>query len=286
MKSEFILSNIRFLGFEGDDGAGGDGGDDDAAAKAAAAAAAAAGGGGGKTYTEEEFNTHMAGLRRKADAEKEAFKKTQRELAAQLELAKQQKGLTEQEKAAHQARIEELENQFLTETEKAKRTAQQKEQEFTGTVDTLTNERDMWRGNFEKEAASNQVTRAAATNKAFDPGQIGAILSPMIEFKEQTDDSGAGTGSYSPVVKFPDIGEDEKPIVMEYSVDEAVKRMTELPRFANLFQDTMKSGIGGSGNADPKKTDVARLARDNPAEYRRLRKEKPELIYGESKGNR
>jgi hypothetical protein len=293
MMTEFILSNMQFVGFGDDDGTGGDGAGGDGGAggdAAAAAAAAAAKDGGTKNYTQAEFDAHMAGLRRKSEAaiaaKEEEFKKTQRELAAQLGEAKKQKGLTEQEKAVHQARIEELENQFLTEQEKAKRAAVQKESEFTSQVDGLTSERDMWRTQFESEAASNQITRSAHTNKAFDPSQIGAILNPMIEFKESVDEAtGTGTGTYTPVVKFPDVGEDEKPIVMEYSVDEAVKRMTELPRFANLFEDTMKSGIGGTGNADSKKVDVARIARENPAEYRRLRKEKPDTIYGDSKGN-
>lgn len=284
MKTEFILSNIRFVGLDGDggDGSGGDGTGGDGTGSGGGAGGA---GGAAKTYTKEEFDTHMAGLRRKSEAREAEMKKTQRELAAQLEQAKKQKGLSDEERQTLESRIEELRNEFETEQEKAKRAAQQKEQEHTGQVDSLTAERDEWRGRFESEAASNQITRAAASHKALNTEQIAAYLNPMIEFKEVTDDDGQGTGTYTPVVRFPDTNEEGKPITMEYTVDEAVKRMTEMKQHSNLFEGTLKSGIGGQGNADGKKVDVARLARDNPAEYRRLRKEKPELIYGASKGN-
>jgi hypothetical protein len=66
---------------------------------------------------------------------------------------------------------------------------------------------------------------------------------------------------------------------MEYTIGEAVKRMTELDKHANLFEDTMQGGLGGSKNAGTSgKIDIVKLAKENPAEYRRLRKEKPELI--------
>lgn len=269
---KLLYQAARFISFDGE-------GDD---AAAAAAAAAAASGGGAKTYTQAEFDSHMGALRRKYETREQTLQKAQRDLATQLEAQKGQKGLSEEERTALQSRIDELEGQFLTEKEKAERKATQEREAAALQVQQLSMDRDNWRSNYQREVLNNQITRAGVDNKAHDIDQIAAIVGPMISFKDVVDEDGAATGKQVPIVKFPDIDKDKKPIVMEYTVDEAVKRMTELDKFANLFVDSKRSGVGGRGNtgAPAGKIDLAKLAKENPAEYRRLRREKPELIYG------
>ena len=55
--------------------------------------------------------------------------------------------------------------------------------------------------------------------------------------------------------------------------------MTELPRHGNLFQGGKTGGLGGSGSSGKNtgKIDLVKLAKD-PAQYRKLRKEQPELF--------
>jgi hypothetical protein len=118
-------------------------------------------------------------------------------------------------------------------------------------------------------------------NKAVSVEQIAAILTPKTKLVEKLDDGGRPTGTFEPRVKFADTDKNDKPIVLDITVPEAVKRMRELDRYANLFEETKKSGIGGSGSYKSGKTpDVAKIAANDPKEYRRLRKEKPELLYG------
>jgi len=107
----------------------------------------------------------------------------------------------------------------------------------------------------------------------------------MITFKEG-EVNGEPNGEFTPVVKFPDVdAKTKQAIVMEYTIDEAVKRMKELDEYSNLFEDTMKGGLGGSKNTgNGKKIDPAKLARENPAEFRRLRKENPQALYGSMSG--
>jgi len=262
MNLEFILNSARYLGYDGDGDGDGDGGD-----------------GGGKTYTEEEFNTHQAGLRRKYESQLEETRKAQKQLAAQLEKAKKFKGLSDEERTSLTKKIEDLESKYMTDQEKAERTAQEERQRHTQQIESLTTEAQNWRRQYETETVRNQISRAAETNKAHRASQIAAILNPMVEFKALQDDDGEPTGETVPVVRFPDVdSKTKKPIVMEYSIDEAVSRMTEMKEHQNLFDDEMKSGIGGKRNVrSGKSTDLAELAK-NPAEYRRLRREKPELF--------
>jgi hypothetical protein len=105
----------------------------------------------------------------------------------------------------------------------------------------------------------------------------------MIEFEDERTEEGELTGKVRAVVNFPDVDtKTKKPIIMKYTVDEAVSRMTEMEEHANLFDDKQKPGLGGGKNTATggKKIDVRKLAKENPAEYRRLRKESPELLYG------
>lgn len=273
-----ILSNPQFIGFDGED--------DEAAAaakaKADADAAAAAAAAGGKTYTEEEFNTHMGGLRRKYETQTDALKASQKEQAAQLEKFKQMKGLSDEDRTALETKIADLESQYMTDKEKAERKAREDAARFTTELDGVSGERDRWRTDYQTEVVRNQIAKSAEKNRAHRASQIEAIVGPMIEFEPVKDADGEPTGKVQAVVNFPDVDKAKKPIVMKYTVDEAVTRMTELDEHSNLFDDKQKSGLGGSKNTTTggKKIDMAKLAKENPAEYVRIRKEQPELIYG------
>lgn len=267
-----LLSSIQRVGF--DDAA-------DAAAKAADKVAAdAAAAAAGKTYTEEEFNTHQAGLRRKYESRETELKNTQRQLADQLAQAKLSKGLSDEERQDYDTRIEQLEGNFLTEKEKLERRTSNQKDQFETQIAELTVARDKATSDYQNEIVRNQIFSAQATEKGVDPDQFDAILARMIKWEEVLVD-GEPNGQVTPIVNFNDIDKDDKPVVMKYSILEAVKRMKELPKYQNLFEDNLKGGLGGRGNVGKgTPIDVVKLAKENPAEYRRLRKEQPELIYG------
>ena len=276
---KYLLNLPRFTSFEGEDDAA-------TATATAAAAAAAAAAATGKTNSQTEFDTHLAQQRRKYEAREAALQKAQRELATQLETQKTRKGLSEEERTGLQGRIDELESQFLTEKEKAERTAQKERDTSKQQVEQLTKERDGWLTAFQTEVVNNQITRAAANGNAHDVDQISAIVRPMIQFKEVVDEDGQKTGKLAPSVRFPDIDTKTKaPIVMEYTVDETVARMAEMDKYANLFVDRKRSGIGGgknTGGSPTGKPDLAKLAKEDPAAFRKLRKERPDLFYGKA----
>jgi len=93
---------------------------------------------------------------------------------------------------------------------------------------------------------------------------------------EKLDPEGQLTGEYVPQVSFDDFDKEKKPIILELSVDEAVARMRELPKHQNLFHTDKRGGLGerGSSSSPGKKVDMARLAREDQAAYRELRKKR------------
>lgn len=261
----FLRSASQFVAFE-----------DDAAAVAAAAAAAAATGNEGEgeeeTFTQDQVNTFIATERRKMQVQ-------QQKLVVELETLKKNATLTKEEKETLEGRIEELQTQYMTAEEKARRANEQAEEKHKKQFDDLTTERDNWKNRHAKSVIDTAITRAASDNKAFYCEQISAILTPKTKLVEVLDESGKPTGEYEPKVAFPDKDKDDKPIILELTVIEAVKRMKELKQYGNLFEGTKVGGLGGTGSQTSGNTiDLAKIAREDPALYRKLRKEQPELF--------
>ena len=87
------------------------------------------------------------------------------------------------------------------------------------------------------------------------------------------DEDGKPTGDYEPRVAFPDKDKDNKPLTLDLTVAEAVKRMKELEKYGNLFEGGKKSGLGGTGSQTKgSNVDISEVAKKDPAKYRELRK--------------
>ena len=268
----FLQARAWQLSFEGDD---------DAAAKAAADAKTAADAKAAddakndddKKFNQDDLNRFLAEDKRKGQEK-------QRQLALELVEMKKQKNLTDKQKGDLQAQIDDLQKQYMTTEEQARQDADRKQKEYSGKLETATTERDEWKAKHEQLAISTEIAHAAFEHEAVELEQVEAILRPKTKLVEKLDDEGQPTGQFEPKVTFNDIGKDEKPIVLELTVNEAVKRMRELPKHGNLFRSPKKGGLGGSGSQGPsgKQIDIAKLARTDQAAYRKLRKEKPELF--------
>ena len=94
--------------------------------------------------------------------------------------------------------------------------------------------------------------------------------------------SGKGTGQFDVMVDFPDkdatTGQEIK---TTKTPNEAVKRMTEIAEYQNLFRRNVVSGVGGNsaigglttgsnGRIDPRNL--------TPDQYQKVRAENPELL--------
>ncbi|KKK45456.1 hypothetical protein LCGC14_3165440, partial [marine sediment metagenome] len=137
---------------------------------------------------------------------------------------------------------------------------------------TLTADRDSWKKLFTNSTIERSITDAAASSNAFSPRQIVAILGRDTQLVEVLDSEGKPTGSLEPKVRFSDKDKEGKPVTLELSPDEAVKRMREMDEYLNLFRGDGAGGAGLRSQPGGKKPDLKNLAQD-PVAWRKARKE-------------
>jgi len=86
------------------------------------------------------------------------------------------------------------------------------------------------------------------------------------------DKDGKPTGGHITKVRFNSIGKDNQPVVLDLTVDEAVKKMSETPEFLNLFRSEGTGGFGDRNNSNgPKLSSLAEAAKAGPEAYRAAR---------------
>lgn len=223
-------------------------------------------------FSQEQVNTIVAEEKRKTQ---ERHKK----LISELEETKKSATLTAEERGQLEQRIEDLQNANMTAEEKQKRVVDKAKKDHDSQVETLTEDCKIWRTKHAQLLIDTEITRAAALEKALFTEQIAALLIPKTKLIESLDGEGKPSGIFEPKVAFPDTDKDEKLIVLELTVSEAVKRMKELPQYANLFEGDKRTGLGGTGSlGKDKKIDLKKIATTDQALYRKLRKERPELF--------
>jgi hypothetical protein len=243
-------------------------GDADAAAKAAAdkktaddAAAAAA---ASRMFSQEAVNKILAEDRRKHAAKQQQF-------LEELTQLRESKNLSEQEKATLDTRIEELSATLKTKEELAAQERKRLSETHSKELKAASDERDQWKVRYTESLIATEITNAAVSQKAFSPEQIVALLRPATRLAEDIDGDGKPTGKLVPKVTFNDT-KDDKPITLDLTVADAVKRMKDQERFQNLFIADGTGGVGGMSKTKGKKPDLLDIAKD-PAKYRAARKD-------------
>jgi len=266
----FLRANSQITAFEDDDAEAKAKAEAEAKAKAEAEAAARAK--GGEMFNQDQVNTFVADERRK-------MQEKQRKIVSDLENLKKTSNMTVKEKETLEKRIEDMQNQYLTAEEKARRAEETAEKKRSSEIAVLTKERDAWQKKHAEEVINTAIIGAAADHKALQHEQITALIGPKTKLVENLDDEGKPTGEYTPRVSFPDRDKEDEPIILELTVQETVKRMKELEQYGNLFEGGKVGGLGGTGSQTRGgKIDLVKVAKEDPARYRKLRKEKPELF--------
>lgn len=192
---------------------------------------------------------------------------------SQLEKAK---GLSDKERNDLSTQIEELKTSMLTKEQQGELTRKKLEGELTGKVkDAETRAEKNWRL-YETSTIQREITDASVKHEAFRPSQIVKHLGELTQLVEDKDgETGQGLGKYTPRVKFPDT-KDGKPITLDLTVDEAVKRMKDLPdEYGNLFKSGVAGGLGSSSGAGGGADDA--LPPSDPVKYRSWREKQKKL---------
>ncbi len=216
-----------------------------------------------KLLTQEQFDAAMA-------KEKRAWQQGNSKMADEFEALKARASLTEDERTQLDERVKSLNEQLLTKDELNARNVKKIEEEKKKLSEDLTKDTQKWKNLYTTTSIDNEIISSATKNKAVSPKQIIAILKPLAELTEKVDSEGKPIGGYETRIKFPDGDK-----VLNLSVDDAVKRMSEEEDFLNLFQ---ADGTGGTGRKAPdtKKSnsgeiDWVDLAKNDPKKYQELR---------------
>lgn len=227
------------------------------AAKAAEEAAK-----GAKTYTQDEVNK-MILQERKSNEEKT------RNQIKELENLKGSKTLSDADKTALQGRIDKLAEELLTKEQLAQKDKEKLQREHEEKYGAATQELESWKTRYHDTEIRRAISDASVSQEAFDPAQIAALLRPSAYLEEIVDANGGATGNYLPKVKFDDVDKDKKPVRLDLTISEAVKRMKETPeKYGNLFKSNLKNGMGMNGNVPPGGTiDYTKLT---PEQYRQF----------------
>ncbi len=190
---------------------------------------------------------------------------------SELETLKKSRNLTESEKTALTAQIDELKATVMTKEqlaaqEKDKLTKESKERESK-----LTAERDQYKNLFETSSITRAIVDGAVVAEAYSPSQIVALLQGKTRLAEVTDGDGNPTGEHITKVKLNDKDKEGKPVTLDLTVDEAVKWMKDKPEYANLFKSNLTGGLGATRTTGGKKIDPKDMT---PTQYREYRKER------------
>jgi len=189
---------------------------------------------------QEDLNSMMAENRRK-------LTKQNQDLIKQLQQIRETVQMTQQQRDELESRIEQLQEQFMSKEELAKREAQKFQKEHQKAVESLSSERDRWQKLYATETIQRSLQDAAIAGEALNAEQIVAMLGPSTHLSEVVDPTGQPTGRFQPLVKFNDINSEGEPVVLDLSPADAIKRMRELEKHGNLFKGTATGGVGASG---------------------------------------
>ena len=174
-------------------------------------------------------------------------KKQSDEVIAQLESLKTSAQLTTEERDNLQKQITGMETANMTEKELAAKARKTENTKSAKILDEVTGERDMWKTRFEDSMVRREIVDAASRKdtKAFNPTQIVSNLLEHTTLVETTED-GKGTGTFVARVKFNGRDTENKAIVMDLSVPEALDEMVKMPEHSNLFESGLIDGLGAN----------------------------------------
>lgn len=132
-----------------------------------------------------------------------------------------------------------------------------------------------WERRYKEATISHALKDAAAAQGAFNAEQVVALLRGMTKLVEITDKAtGKPTDQFKVVVDFPETSpKTGKPVTVEKTPEEAVKRMKELPgTYGNLFVS------GAPEKSTTKQQDPIDVRTLTSAQYREIRNTNPERL--------
>jgi len=229
---------------------------------------------------QKKFNDAIAAERRKQETKyRKELEKTE---ATYKELLANNKSLTEKERQTLQENLETIQGQLRSKEQQAAQEKKELEAAYQGKLAATMRRAEIAEARWRDSTIMRALQDAAVEHESYNTRQVVTLLKDWTKLVEKVDANGKGTGQFDVMVDFPDkdatTGQEIK---TARTPSEAVKRMTELPEFQNLFKRNVVSGVGGNsaiGGLTPGsngKIDVRNLT---PDQYQKVRAENPELL--------
>jgi len=234
------------------------------------------GGGDDKTVSQEIMNQKMSELRAESKKKEEALMKKFTDIQNRL-------NLSEKEKEEIAQSLEETRTAGMTQQQKLEHELDKTKKKLAEETGKLTDEAGTWKQRFEDQQVTVQIQSAVSENKGIDSEHFQALMRMWgVKVKEMVDED-KPTGQYEVRVSFPDVdAKTKKPVTLDLTVGEAVKRMTEMDKHKNLFRHSQSDGTGlfndGQGPVD--KGELPDFSKMTAEEYGAWAEKNPALIGG------
>jgi len=223
---------------------------------------------------QDEMNTLMATNRK-------TLTQKNQELVTQLTQLRETATMSTQAKEELEDRIEELQTQFMSKEEIAKRETENLSKNHAVNIDKLTSETKKWQGLYATSTIERSILDAAVGGEAIQPSHLVTMLGQNTQIVEELDAAGQGKGKYKTIVKFSDIDSDGNPVILELPPKEAITRMKELPdQYGYLFKGNAAGGLGadsGGGSGRSERAPKLQELMEDPVKYAEWRKKNPDL---------
>ena len=209
-----------------------------------------------KVFDQEAVNKMLAADRRKHRAQLE---KVEAQYKALLTNTK----LTQEEKDDLQNNLTEVQKQLRTREELAKQEKAKLLQQHNEALQLERTAREAAERKYQEAVITRELLDAAQVHEAYRANQIVDLLRGKTRLVED-----------KPVVDFNDISADTgEPIVIQISPADAVKRMTEMTEWQNLFKPNLVTGLGSSsvsgGGQGNGKVDFGKMSAAEYIKYHR-----------------
>jgi hypothetical protein len=189
-----------------------------------------------QSYTQQQLNEIFTHNKKKLVDQNQ-------NLVRSLETLRDSQNITEQEKTQLQQQIDQLNSQYQTRDQQHQAEINRRDDKYNKDTKSLSSERDLWKGRFEKTITENEILVEATNSKAYNPDQVKAIILPLTKVVEDLQD-GRPTGNFVPRVDFVGKDKDGKAIKLNLTIKETVKAMKEMTDvYGNLFINEQNPGL-------------------------------------------
>ncbi|MGE4537593.1 MAG: hypothetical protein AB7D37_10975 [Desulfovibrio sp.] len=169
-----------------------------------------------------------------------------KKLAAEYSALLENQKLTDAQRADLQAKVDDLEKQFLSADELAAKKIKQAKDEAAADTAKVKAQADHFQSLYTTSTIEAALTRAAQDAGAVNAGQIHGLLSGKTVLEPVLGDDGKPTGRYEPKTTVM-VLDGEKRVEKIMPAAEAVKAFLSLPENKNLVDSKFQPGGGASG---------------------------------------